>query len=158
MPKMECFSPEKLQELKNNLQTVHGRLAGGFMREALTKAAGVYKSAIEEATPVGRTLYAYEYRTRTGKRTVRAKHKPGAARAAVIIYERRGWGQIFNGDEQVGLLVGHAKKDAYYMYWWEYGNKRQPAKGTIRRAAEFAHETALDAARRHLENRMQEPV
>jgi HK97 gp10 family phage protein len=138
----EATGFQGLEELKTNLEKLHNKLAGDSMRQALMAAAGVFKSAIEAATPIGESSYTYKY----GNKTVRIKHKPGTAKANVIIYQRRAWGELSVGQGETSLLVGHEKKHAYYMYWWEYGTKKSPAHGTIRNAFDSANASAYEAA------------
>ena len=110
----------------------------------LRAGAEVMKSALEAATPVGKSVYIYY---RNGK-TIRIKSKRpiGQAKANVIIYARKAArGLLTQSAEEQSLLIGYEKKKAYYMYWYEYGSQKQAAHPFARAAFDGATESALAA-------------
>ena len=117
-----------LDDFKKRLQEIYGKLSGAIMRDALYAAARVYREEIEARTPVGKPVYVYEYPTKHGKRTVRIRNKyVGRAKANVIIYQRRRRGELATGADQLSLLVGHSKKQAFYAFF--PGARHEPNGG-----------------------------
>jgi HK97 gp10 family phage protein len=124
-----------LAELKENLLRVYKDLSGPVLRGALMAGAQVFKAAIQNATPIGSDVYTYRYGNRTVH--VRNKRARGQAKANVIIYERKSVIGTFGrytpfaaakagllAESEVpepSLLIGYEKKNAFYMYWYEYG-------------------------------------
>jgi HK97 gp10 family phage protein len=135
-----------IDALRDKLLRMHRNVSGTLLEGALRKGAQVYKSAIEEATP---TSTSDRHRYKHG-------HPPGQARKAVIIYKRKP-GRVWSFQIQdLGLLVGYAKRKGYYMYWQEYGwttasGRRvsgQPRiRGAIRRVDRQAYKAAEQVLR-----------
>lgn len=74
-------------------------------------AAKVLRGAVQEATPVMKAAESFY---------TLPPHASGQARANVIIYKRKNK-DLTKKIGEASYLVGYAKKDAYYMYWYEYG-------------------------------------
>jgi HK97 gp10 family phage protein len=133
-----------MDAIKAQLKALHANLSGKLLRDALYAAAGVYKTAIETATPTGREVYNYLYR---GKHiTIKSKRPIGQARASVIIYERQKRRAVAQTAEQLSLLVGFERKKAFYMYWYEYGKQGQAPRPFFRSTCDASEAAALAAA------------
>lgn len=132
-----------MDELKANLLRFQRDLSGPGLRAALNAGAEVFKSALESAAPVGRESYTYQY----GKRTVTVKNKRriGQARQATIIYQRKSRA-LSEAAEELSLLIGFSKKEAFYMYWYEYGTRKQAARPFARPVFDSMQGAALEAA------------
>jgi HK97 gp10 family phage protein len=133
-----------LKEFAENLQKIYGNLSGIVGRNALQAGAEVFRSAIQSATPIGKEKYEYTSATTGKKYYVKPKRKPGTAKAHVIIYERKKGKYVSEGIPN--LLVGYEKKYGYWMYWYEYGTKRQAAKPFMRPVFDANYKRALDAS------------
>jgi HK97 gp10 family phage protein len=120
-----------MEEFRTNLRKVYEDLSGPGLRDALFAAAEVFRSEIEARTPVD----------------------TGQAQRNVIVYQRKTKGYAITAEE-LALLVGYEKKHAYYMYWYEYGTSKQPARPFMRQAYDSVYETAYQAAENALKNRI----
>jgi len=123
------------------LRQLHPILAVEVGKKAIWAAAEVFRSEIESRTPVGGT-YTYQYNGRTV--TVKDPH-PGQARASVIIYERKARRNELYEDVRA-VLVGYEKRKGFYMYWREYGSRKQAAKPIVRPAFDARVQEALAVA------------
>jgi HK97 gp10 family phage protein len=128
-----------IQEVTGALERFVRAMGQSVIREALTAGAKVLQDALQAATPVGSASYTYTYNGRT--MTVKNKRAVGQAKANVIRYERKmvkglyGYytqeqalakGLISEAELPVpSLLIGYEKRNAYYMYWYEYGTKNR---------------------------------
>jgi HK97 gp10 family phage protein len=140
-----------LQEFADNLKKIHGDLNGSTGRAALMAGAEVFRSAIEAATPTGKTQY--EYTTKAGRKLIiKPKRTPGTAKAHVIIYQRKTGTYVSEGIPN--LLVGHEKKHGYWMYWYEYGTNKQAAQPFMRAVYDSRWKAALDASAEVISQRL----
>ena len=133
-----------MDEFKANLQKIHDGLSGPGLRDALYAGAEVFRSAIQSSAPIGREEYSYQYKGRTVR--VRSKRAIGQAKENVIVYQRKRRSGLMVKAEDISLLVGFSKKNAFYMYWMEYGRKGQAASPFMRSAYDSAQPAALAAA------------
>jgi HK97 gp10 family phage protein len=131
-----------MDELKANMDKFADSMSGTKLRAAKRAGAEVLKSAIESATPIGKEFYEYKVNGRTYR--IRSKHSPGQARSSVIIYERKSKASLSVSGEEQSLLVGYSK-DAYYMYFVEYGTKNMSARPFFRSAFDGAQDSAFNA-------------
>lgn len=117
-----------------------------MLEQAMRAGAKIFKTAIERNTPIGKAVYRYQVGGRTV--IVRSQRTPGQASRSVIIYKRKrpkGYYQT-NVNEALSLLVGYEKKKAFYMFWNEYGSKKQAARPVIRPAFDSNKDVALAAS------------
>lgn len=137
-----------LEDFKRKLQAFEKNISGQLLRESMHVAANIFRDAIEAATPVGKE--GYRYREGAHGKTVRSKHRPGQAKDAVIVYERKSRSRLSTTADQLGLLIGYEKRRAYYMYWYEYGRKAQPARAFMRKTCDAAEPAAWRAVQKLL--------
>lgn len=109
-----------MEDFKRDIKSLYADISGPVLRDALHAGAEIFRGAIERSAP-----------SRTGK-----------ARANVIVYQRKPKG-LSQGAGELSLLVGFEKHNAYYVYFYEHGTKRQGAKPFIEAAFNGARDAAL---------------
>ena len=139
-----------IDQFKAKLQAIEKNISGNLLRESLFVAANVFRDAIEAATPTGHED-GYRYGKKTGgEKSRRTVHHAGQARQSVIVYERKKRGRLSYAAADASLLIGHEKRKAYYMYWYEYGRKNQVARAFMKRTCDSAEPAAWDAVQKLL--------
>jgi HK97 gp10 family phage protein len=118
-----------MEQYSENLERFYKDLSNAGLRDALYAAAEIFRKEFEARTPV----------------------VSGQAQRHAIIYQRQKKGYAIAAEE-LALLVGYEKKHAYYMYWYEYGTSKQPARPFMRQAYDSVYETAYQAAENALKN------
>ena len=114
--------------------------------KAIKKGAQLLADRIEANTPIGKAEYRYQYKGKTV--VVKNAHPPGQAKAAVIVYRRKGGKSLMQAElnANISYLVGYEKKLAYYMYFNEVGTKFQRARPVIRPVFDAGVDEALQIA------------
>jgi HK97 gp10 family phage protein len=119
-----------LEQLRDSFKKLHQNLSGKGLHDALYAAADVFRNAIEAQTPVG----------------------SGQAKRSVIVYQRKA--RLAVKAEELALLVGYEKRDAYYMYFYEYGTSKQAPRPFMRAAYDSAYESAWRAMEESIKSGM----
>ena len=138
MARMELIGMDEVKEALGEIAKIASTEA---LEQALMASATVYRDAIRAATPIGK----YSYQRKSKKTGQIVTHTPGTARSNVIIYKRKN--RAFTRSGPPELLVGYAKKPAFYMYWYEAGREKQTPRRFFESAIEGVRETALSVAR-----------
>ena len=121
-----------LKELEDNFKRFAEDISSTTMEAAMKAAARVFRTALIQATP-----------TDTGQ-----------AKRNVIIYKRKDKRLFSTKKADISLLIGYARREAYYMYWYEKGSKQQASKKFVRGVFDGVQDKAMEAAIRIMKARV----
>ena len=141
---MAVVAVQGFDEFAARLRGLHPQIAGEAMRAGLTAAAEVFRAEIERRAPVGRA-------------TRRERWRKGGVARNIIIYERKAGRGVFlqsRIDASLLLLVGPAKKPAFFAFFLERGSSMMAARPFIRPAFDSAGERAMTAAESAIQRKL----
>jgi HK97 gp10 family phage protein len=136
-----------LTDFQNKLRALYpGIERDEVYPKAIRKGAQLLANRISANTPLGKSEYRYQY----GGKTIIVKNKReiGLAQRNVIVYQRKN-GKSFVQSEvnaNVSFLVGYEKRNAWYMYFNEFGSKYHAARPVIRPVFDAGVDEALQVA------------